>query len=219
MIKTSSFILRTAVLACVLPLAAWSQTTLVSNVAGTLGNNNQVDAGFWRSQAFDMGSTSFNLASLSIRGFENTDGGVFGIYSNSAAGFNNGSDTPNSVLSLFNGTIPDGGTGSTTFTLTPANAVTLDANSRYWIVWQATNNSRWFSPDSAAVGSDATIPSLGLRFSGNSGASWSIGGGETMTVGISGTAIPEPSTYAAIFGGLVLGLAFWRRRQQRVATN
>lgn len=50
---------------------------------------------------------------------------------------------------------------------------------------------------------------------------WNIGGGNAppgssafrMTFdNMSLTAVPEPSTYAAIFGGLALGFAAWRRR-------
>ena len=33
------------------------------------------------------------------------------------------------------------------------------------------------------------------------------------------SAIPEPSTYAAIAGAGVLGLALWRRRQTRIAVK
>lgn len=50
---------------------------------------------------------------------------------------------------------------------------------------------------------------------------WTIGGGTTPTLAfrmtldnlkVSASAIPEPSTYAAVAGALVLGLAVWRRR-------
>jgi len=50
---------------------------------------------------------------------------------------------------------------------------------------------------------------------------WTIGGGTTPTLAfrmtlddlkVSASAIPEPSTYAAMAGALALGLAVWRRR-------
>lgn len=40
--------------------------------------------------------------------------------------------------------------------------------------------------------------------------------GSTLEVTATASAIPEPSTYAAIFGGLALAGAVWRRRRQRV---
>ncbi len=47
--------------------------------------------------------------------------------------------------------------------------------------------------------------------------SWGIGDftGNDLIVNGSVTAVPEPSTYAAIIGGLVLGVAVWRRRKVR----
>jgi hypothetical protein len=42
-------------------------------------------------------------------------------------------------------------------------------------------------------------------------------GGQGIT--LNGSAIPEPSTYAAIAGTLALGLAVWRRRQPRPACS
>jgi len=202
--------------------AAHAQTVLVSNLATTNGSNNQVDSGFWRSQAFDMGSASFNLSSVEIRGFQNSSGGTVAIFSNTGTGFNNGSDKPNTLLSTLTGSIPVGGSASTTFTLTPASAVTLASNTRYWIVWEASDNSHWFSPSNGTTsGADASIPSsMGLRFSGNHGSSWTIGSNETMEIGISGvSAIPEPSTYAAMAGAAALGLAAWTRKRRTTLAN
>ncbi len=55
---------------------------------------------------------------------------------------------------------------------------------------------------------------------------WKIGGGGVGTdafrmsidhLALTASAIPEPSTYAALFGAAVLGFAFWRRRTARTA--
>lgn len=55
---------------------------------------------------------------------------------------------------------------------------------------------------------------------------WTIGGGTTPTLAfrmtldnlkVSASAIPEPSTYAAMAGALALGLAVWRRRSATLA--
>jgi hypothetical protein len=43
------------------------------------------------------------------------------------------------------------------------------------------------------------------------GGAWTDGGGNMMS--IQASAIPEPSTYAAIAGAAMLGLAIWRRRR------
>ena len=52
-----------------------------------------------------------------------------------------------------------------------------------------------------------------LGITGNSDAAGAISVGSIYADNFSVSAVPEPSTYAAIFGGLVLGLAIWRRRQ------
>jgi hypothetical protein len=51
------------------------------------------------------------------------------------------------------------------------------------------------------------LPSLLPGLSWNSSALYTNG-----TLGITGSAIPEPSTYVAIFGAAALGLAMYRRR-------
>ncbi|WP_438479942.1 beta strand repeat-containing protein [Oleiharenicola lentus] len=39
-----------------------------------------------------------------------------------------------------------------------------------------------------------------------------------LTISAAASAIPEPSTYAAVFGGLALGFSIYRRRRQRICT-
>jgi len=48
---------------------------------------------------------------------------------------------------------------------------------------------------------------------GNSNIAASITSGSMYADNFSVSAVPEPSTYAAIFGGLMLGFAVWRRRK------
>lgn len=68
-----------------------------------------------------------------------------------------------------------------------------------------------------------------IHLVGNSGYDSEIGSGDGPTLGLGdvsidnfvGTnlsAVPEPSTYAALFGACALGFAAWRRRQRRAAT-
>ena len=54
---------------------------------------------------------------------------------------------------------------------------------------------------------------------GSSNAAASIASGSMYADNFSVSAIPEPSTYAAIAGAGVLGLALWRRRQTRIAVK
>jgi hypothetical protein len=54
---------------------------------------------------------------------------------------------------------------------------------------------------------------------GNSNLAGAISGGSMYADNFAVSAIPEPSTYAALAGLGALGLAFWRRRQARAAVQ
>jgi hypothetical protein len=54
---------------------------------------------------------------------------------------------------------------------------------------------------------------------GSSNAAAAITSGSMFADNFSVSAIPEPSTYAAMAGAAALGLAFWRRRKSRNATK
>ena len=49
--------------------------------------------------------------------------------------------------------------------------------------------------------------------SGSVGLSFQMGSGHVSLDNVSVSAIPEPSTYAAVFGATALGVAAWRRRR------
>jgi hypothetical protein len=81
-----------------------------------------------------------------------------------------------------------------------------------------------FSTSAFSIGSLSTV-SVALAWTGGFDPTqitgWNIGGGAAspgssafrMTFdNLALTAVPEPSTYAAILGGLALGFAAWRRR-------
>lgn len=95
-------------------------------------------------------------------------------------------------------------TGGTSFTSIP----TLTSNTSSWM-----------------TGSD-TFSIYLMGVSGYDGATTGVGPavgmGEAVIDGFYGsnlTAVPEPSTYAAIFGAAVLGLAAWRRKQRAEVTT
>jgi T5SS/PEP-CTERM-associated repeat protein/autotransporter-associated beta strand protein len=63
---------------------------------------------------------------------------------------------------------------------------------------------------------DASDFTFGTLLSGTTLDGYSLNldlNARTLSVSYSASAIPEPSTYAALAGALVLGLAFWRRRR------
>jgi autotransporter-associated beta strand protein len=61
-----------------------------------------------------------------------------------------------------------------------------------------------------------TYFTLGTVIPGTNAADYVFGlSGSTLTLTYGVSAIPEPSTYAALFGALALGLAAWRRRKHQ----
>lgn len=78
---------------------------------------------------------------------------------------------------------------------------------------QATVNgqSATFTPGTAAFATYSY--NFTANTTGSVGLSFQLTGGHIALDNVSVSAIPEPSTYAAIFGATALGLAAWRRRR------
>ena len=76
-------------------------------------------------------------------------------------------------------------------------------------------------PNSALVDQNANVglysPPLITSFSVSGSTLTGFDGGNFYLTSVNSTAIPEPSTYAALAGLGALGLAFWRRRQRVTA--
>ncbi len=89
--------------------------------------------------------------------------------------------------------------------------VQLVSGSSYWVVANAATSTTWagwFKPDAAAA-----IPGQPAFYSENGGPFNNPNSAGAFRVTVS--AIPEPSTYAALFGAAALGLVVWRRRVKR----
>lgn len=74
----------------------------------------------------------------------------------------------------------------------------------------------------AITGSALTVGAAGITATGDAGGLWTLNsGGQLLTFNAStgslaiGAAVPEPSTWAAMAGGLALGWVTWRRRSRR----
>jgi len=179
-------------------------STTTSNTVGylSLAQSNHLQA-----QGFTMGSSDYELTSL-----------AFGLGSSDIPAplvqiFGNNAGTPGSPLATFS---PSGSVSAKTlYTFTGSFAA--QKNTSYWVVLSNTNSAsqasfEWYSNDTFTqpTGTPASgITYLGTKESDN-GGNWN----STLpflSIGINGTAVPEPSALALLGLGAV-GLVARRRR-------
>lgn len=166
-------------------------------------------------QAFTTGGTAMNLSAINLAFNYNGDfssGFSLAVYSNN-------SGAPGTLLETLSGASEPNTTAN--YSYTSGTSTLLSANTTYW--WVAT-----VTPS----GTPSFNILLTASPSGTNGNGWSIGnaytavqsdttfssfsavGGRSFQFSVETTsAIPEPSTYAALAGAAVLGLAVYRRRR------
>lgn len=159
--------------------------------------------------SYELVSVSLNLANAT-----NTSGNFFVSIMQGDLG--TGPDDGLPIITL-SGTANPATVGTYTFT---ANNDLLAANTTYWIVAGVTSGSgsyRW----NVATGDNYQMatwtPVDAFAQSSNAGVDWSVltaGSANPYLYEVTVSAIPEPSTYAALAGLGALGLACWRRRQK-----
>ena len=166
-------------------------------------------------QAFTTGGTAMNLSAITLAFNYNGDfssGFSLAVYSNN-------SGAPGTLLETLSGASEPNTTAN--YSYTSGASTLLSANTTYWWVASVTpsgtpsfnilltsspsgtNSNGWGIGNAyTAVQTDTTFGSL------------SAVGGRSFQFSVETTsAIPEPSTYAALAGAAVLGLAIYRRRR------
>lgn len=221
--RLCSFAVRSGTLALLLAIGllgtAQAQTVMLSNLAGTsyagyANTRNESDGTLNTANAgsFTTGSEATVLNSLSLLGVSGS-GTDFSVELYSDSG-----NLPGTLLETLSGpTSPT--SASTTYVYTSGGSLTLSANTTYWWVTTvptgttAANFNSNYVTNSADVAADGW--SIGRYAYQTNGGAWSNGTGRSMQFSVSTSAIPEPSTYAALFGAAALGLAAYRRRLAR----
>lgn len=104
------------------------------------------------------------------------------------------------------------------FVFTPVSAITLDANTLYWVVIAANSTSNVFNwarsnPSTPPTGSGGFVFGS-QQISQDGGAVWDEGNNGPHSFAISGSAVPEPSTVLLL--GFGLGFVGMVRRVHRV---
>lgn len=126
---------------------------------------------------------------------------------------------PGAVLGTLSGTAAPSGFASHTFT---ASGLLLDANTSYWLTLGFTTPggvANFSMTNNPIVDGTWGIDTNQRTFYSTSTNAWYQLPEDALRVTIEAEplAIPEPSTYAALFAAAALGLAAWRSRTARAA--
>ncbi|MDL5052190.1 choice-of-anchor R domain-containing protein [Oscillatoria laete-virens NRMC-F 0139] len=216
-----------------IPLIALAMTICGGHAAMIIGNSPAINrtghnlsiydiSGTWsfavgfRMEEPDFSLTSFTADLRHAAGYPGVTV-TAGLYANDGPGGNFGGD-PGTLLALFGSTNLTSSFATYQFDLvTPYN---LSDNTRYFIMLTGTGGAANWSVDNGTAGMNGQIPT-----SPGGEATWMqsrwVGGGSSYTdtriptYSIFATAIPEPSTYAMLLMGGILGCVMIFRSSRR----
>ena len=192
-------------------------TTLANSVALTNSGTLSGSGGVGTLSAASGGTISPGNSPGTLTAGNTTFGGG-GAYTweiNNASGV---SGTNYDLLSI-SGTLAITATSGSRFTLN-LTSLLADNTAGNVINFSSTQNYSYTiaTASSGITGFDASVFTLNTASFSNTldGGTWSLAAnGNNLNLNFTASAIPEPSTYAAIFGAAVLAFAAYRKRQNR----
>jgi|GEM_PF-2521198 len=172
-----------------------------------------------RAQSFTTGVGSYTLNSIDLKLVgRNGTASIFTV-----ALYSESSSTPGSLLVTLTGNSDPSTAG--TFSYTATGGYTLDASTTYFMVASVPSGGSGdsYSYRMSTDPSDSETTSVASWTLGNGSLSrdntgsgiWSSPSSSSLIMSVTATAVPEPSSYAAIFGGLALIGTFLVRRRKR----
>jgi hypothetical protein len=193
-----------------------AQTVVISNLSSTRSSQVSISATAYQAAPFTTDSSSsysLNSVTLGMAAATNAGGSFFvAIYS--------GATQPTALVT--NGQLSGNSNPATAgnYSFTAGASVLLAPSTTYWVVAGVTSGVgvyKWQinTTDAFSTSTWLQVPD-GFGHSVNAGVSWSTGTTTTPQVfELSATAIPEPSTYVALFGLTALSFAAYRKRHSK----
>lgn len=185
-----------------------------SNLGGSLGSSLSRNANSPAAQRFttDASSAQFSLDAVTMR---LSATGIVDDFSVTIM-TNSGSNFPDQVVGVLTGPTSISSFGDYTFT---ASNLVLDASTSYWVEASFTEGAgytTYFTTAGLAEGDWSVVGGIAAH----AGGSWFNATSNPLLISLEASAmsaIPEPSTYAALAGLAALGATLWRRRTPRTA--
>ena len=192
----------------IVPTYAQAQT-IVDNTASTISGSDVIDSNNWLANSFTMDGTSRSLQSVTLSLADgNAVGGTFQVQV-----WDDGGSKPGTVIATLSGNSDP--LTENIYSYTPSATVTLSANTKYWVVAEASTTSGIYNWNIANPSVSTGVGTLG-GWSGtaDAGSFWTAEN-NTGPFMFNVTAVPEPSSYAAVFGILALGFGVASRHLRR----
>jgi hypothetical protein len=190
---------------------AQAQTIIVDNTAATVSSSDVIDSGNWQANSFTMDGTSRSLQSVTLSlDNGNAVGGNFQVQL-----WSSGGSQPVTLLATLSGN--SNPLTANSYSYTPSSTVTLSADTKYWVVAEGSTTSGTYNWNFATSSASTGVGTLGgWSNTANAGTSWNAEINiEPFMFNVTAGAVPEPSSYTAVFGVLALGFGVASRHRRR----
>ena len=196
---------------------AFNRTTLQFGIAGTTGSaaggsDGQAASTVWLSNTSGVLATVAGKYGNNTSGLNIPAGKIGSLYNASPASLNGATSTANSNFAAVETAATAG-----SFAATATSAFDFGTGATGLMATSATSGIKTLYLYQVQPNDANGVTGTGVALVGSFAFDTASGGLVYTSAGLNASAIPEPSTYAALAGAAVLGFVALRRRQARVA--